>query len=121
MKKLVLFGAGQQGENLYGFLEYYHYEGLVYAFCDNNPNKWGGNLFGKDIISDGELRNLEDAVCLICVSNQYKDEIERQLKQENIFYYGDIIDCFSIEFGIEKSQFENLYYSYFNRKKGLKI
>lgn len=121
MKKLVLFGAGQEGENLYSFLKDYHYEGQVYAFCDNDPNKRGGNLFGKDIISVEELRKLEDTVCVICVSNQYKNEIEKQLKQENIFYYDNIVDCFSIEFGIEESQFENVYYSYFNREKGLKI
>lgn len=41
MKKMVLFGAGQNGKNVYDFLEFYHYETYVYAFCDNNLARGG--------------------------------------------------------------------------------
>ncbi len=70
--KIILFGAGGTGENLYERLGKY-----VVAFADNDTTKQGSNLLGKKIIAPNEIAGQQfDAIVIASI---FEDEIKKQL------------------------------------------
>lgn len=83
MKK-VLFGAGCFATNAIKIIGHENVEYIV----DNDRNKSGTKVLGVDVFSFEEKRDdLKDREIIISVSDKYKEEIEKQLLQENIKNY----------------------------------
>lgn len=73
-RKLVFFGASVRG-----FICMNNYPGKVYAFSDNDKNKWGTDLNGIKVCSPEELLKEADDVVIV-ITSVYFDEISCQLK-----------------------------------------
>lgn len=57
--RAVIFGAGEIGTSIYAMFRKNDYEG-VSCFVDNDCNKWGENLMGKEILPPSKLTHLND-------------------------------------------------------------
>ncbi len=82
--KAVIFGAGEMGTATYALLRKNDYEG-VSCFCDNDSNKWGKKLMGKEVVSPDKLADLNDGktVFIIAVVTQI-EIIKEQLLSAKI-------------------------------------
>jgi NAD(P)-dependent dehydrogenase (short-subunit alcohol dehydrogenase family) len=76
---LCLFGLGVQFQDCY--------RQLVLSLgrepdflCDNAPDKWGREFFGKKCISPGELAELGDGAAIVITIRRYED-VYRQLRE----------------------------------------
>jgi hypothetical protein len=78
---IVLFGAGADGRR--ALVACRLAEIPVRWFCDSNPQLWGVNIDGVDVISPQELKDKRDAAVII-TSGQYRNEIEAQLAEMGI-------------------------------------
>lgn len=85
-KKIICFGAGQQGKRAKKILQDMKYE-VVY-FCDNAESKWGAYVDNIEVISPEKMSELykNGRFCILITSAYYK-EIEEQLKEMNITYF----------------------------------
>ncbi len=71
-QKLLLFGAGGAGKK---FMETFHDN--VVCLADNDPDKQGKTLAGKEIIAPSQIQNQEfDA---IVIASEFENEIRQQL------------------------------------------
>lgn len=87
-KKIIIFGAGIRGCMLYKVFE--RYQCPVYAFTDNNQEKWGGFIFEKQIIPVSELQKMRnDVIVVISVENGYsiKAQVEAMGYTEGLDYF----------------------------------
>lgn len=79
--RMILFGCGKLGYEALQFLG----EGQIACFCDNNPRRVGGEIYGKDIISFDTLREqYQDAVVVICADFRHSTEIAQQCMESGI-------------------------------------
>ncbi len=78
--KRVLFGAGNMCRN---YMKCYGREFPPLFTCDNDENRWGGQIEGLEIRPPEALRELEQD-CVIFICNIYYGEIEKQLRQMKI-------------------------------------
>lgn len=77
MKKLVMFGAGNQGQS---YALNPAIEGDIIAFADNDSTRWGDSLCGKPVLSPQELKNVDfDYIVIAVYSSNQKEEIKNQL------------------------------------------
>lgn len=80
-KRLVLFGAGLDGQIAY---EYFNSKKIdIYAYCDNNKEKQNTFLNGKKIISSDELMNIENLLVVITIKTRV-EEVKIQLSNMGI-------------------------------------
>ncbi len=80
-KKLVLFGAGENGVR---WLEKIG-KNNVWKFVDSDINKIGTNLFGKEVISLSKLTEYKDFISIfISVSEKNLEEIKGVLKSNGM-------------------------------------
>ncbi|MBQ9990093.1 MAG: glycosyltransferase family 4 protein [Lachnospiraceae bacterium] len=77
MNKLILFGAGVYAKKFKALLEYLEVD--FDYFTDNDENKWGKFLYGKQIISPKELKKFKK--CRIIISCIHEISIKEQLKK----------------------------------------
>lgn len=100
-RNIYIFGVGKMGTGpCYLFLQRNQVE--ITAFLDNNNDKWNKEIIDNiyclrpDILSDKP-----NSVCIILVSNKYRNEIEEQIKQLNrecfIMDEKSIISCIENE------------------------
>lgn len=82
MKRLILFGAGENGRRA---LEFWGAD-RVECFADNNPEKTGEIYCGKKIISFHELCEIWHDYEIMITANRY-GEIAEQLKRKGILVY----------------------------------
>lgn len=75
MSVLILFGAGVYAKKYKALLDYLDME--FNYFTDNDPSKWGTDLYGKKVIAPDELKTFPG--CRIIVSNTHEDAIRNQL------------------------------------------
>ena len=99
-KQIVVFGAGIRGSVFSTLLKTL---GLAdFLFSDNNPEKWGGYIFGHEIVPPSYLeQRVNDIAVLISVENA--DGIEQQLSRMG---YVENRNLFPIK--------TNIYESYIN-------
>jgi len=81
-KKLVCFGAGEEGRNLQNILESIGCK--VGFFCDNNPDRWNKNFNRLKILSPAQLATKKEEVMVYISSNNYYEDIHRQLMDMGI-------------------------------------
>lgn len=80
-KRMILFGCGKLGYEALEFLGEDHIE----CFCDNNPRRAGGEIFGKKVISFDTLKErYQDAIVIICADFRHSNEIAEQCVKEDI-------------------------------------
>lgn len=92
-QKIVIFGAGSEGFLTEQVLNSVDYE--VYAYCDNNPAKWGTlSPTGKEIFSPYNLQESGEEYFYITASRLHGHEMYRQLRAELIApYYNIFLPC----------------------------
>lgn len=105
-KKVIIFGAGKQGQKLLAKLtkEGSHIE--VAAFCDNDKNKQGQLIAGKIVIAFNELdkENGEDVMIVISCCER---EIKEQLLIHGIYNF---IPASQIDFGGGEEYYDEQYF-----------
>lgn len=82
--KYIIFGAGGSGEQAFRYFG----RNRVLCFADNG--KAGMNLFNKDIISFKDMIEIcrnDKKIIIVIASENYGDEMEQQVKAENISRY----------------------------------
>ena len=81
-KKLIIFGAGDWGQNSLALLKNSKYKELDVVFCDNDSKKWNTKISVEDeiylIISPEEAVKLEDSI-IILGSLMYENFMHKQL------------------------------------------
>lgn len=90
-KKIIIFGAGYEGERSKFILSQIGYGDRVVAFADNNPQNWGEILKGVPIISINELREKYYDEIILIATCKYAPDIYGQLleygfQRQLIFY-----------------------------------
>ena len=81
-KKYIIFGSGKNGIEVYNHLK----KDEVAFFCDNNAEKVGQIIDGKEIISFSKLLEIyQDYIIILSVGNKFN--LRRQLEQNNIREY----------------------------------
>lgn len=84
-KKVICFGAGQQGRQVKQMLQDSGCE--VLYFCDNAENKWGTFVDGTEVISPARMKEFyEDGGISVLVTSIYYQEIKEQLDNMNVEY-----------------------------------
>ena len=82
-KKIICFGAGEQGKRAKKILQDEGYE-VVY-FSDNAKIKWGDFVEGIEVISPDKMKKLyAEGGFSILVTSAYHKEIEEQLIEMGI-------------------------------------
>lgn len=80
--KVVLYGAGSAGRELVECLQLFRID--IVAMCDSNESLHGNKVNGVPVMSLHEVTNkFADAVFVIS-SNQFREEIQRFLKEKGI-------------------------------------
>lgn len=83
-QSLVIFGCGERGKAVLGYLCSGNMEKKLYCFTDNSEKFWNMQLNGYQILAPTEaVRAYGDAFYIIA-SKYYGDEIERQLQKLGI-------------------------------------
>ncbi|MBD5523514.1 MAG: radical SAM protein [Lachnospiraceae bacterium] len=105
-KKILIWGAGRRGENVYQILKTHkRYE--IVAFGDNNKEIWGQEKFHLPIVGIESIINFHDLECIIIASVE-ANKIEEQLKQiTDIPVYKSIDDLVIQRISIDISGFCN--------------
>lgn len=89
MNAFVVFGAGQMGEQALSFLG----GEQVSFFIDNNAEKQNTDIQGKKVLSLSDAMNvIEEETIVIAVSEQYIEEIEKQLNTLEVTKYKCLFD-----------------------------
>lgn len=84
MKQYILFGAGEAGKIALSYLKHEN----VLCFIDNDADKWGGMIEGKEIISlDKYISCGMQQEIMICAAWENTCAIIEQLKNNNISNY----------------------------------
>lgn len=78
-KRILIWGAGQRGEDVYQLLKM-HKSYEIVAFGDNNKELWGKEKFHLPIVGTEDIVNFRDLECIIIASVD-SIVIEEQLKQ----------------------------------------
>lgn len=88
---LCIFGTGQVSECWYQRLQ--RLQIRIDCFCDNNPKYWGMEIVDRiKCISPKELYDKGgNVLCVLCVGEKYRNEIQDQLNREHIRYI--ILEC----------------------------
>lgn len=78
-KKVVIWGAGSYGYNIFQIFKKYKYDKYVVAFCDNCEVKWNTTIENLEVLSYKQIKEKykNDVVFLIC--STWEKEIEKQL------------------------------------------
>ena len=84
-KKIICFGAGQQGRRAKKILRDMRCE--VAYFCDNAESKWGTFVDGIEVVSPDKMEELyKSGGFYILITSAYHKEIKKQLREMNITY-----------------------------------
>ncbi|WP_051608643.1 class I SAM-dependent methyltransferase [Selenomonas sp. FC4001] len=82
--KIIIYGAGRKGRNIYNFLCRLGYAYLVYAFCDRNAVQLG-KIDNIPVIDIDEAKKTSLSF-LIGVGGDYVDEVRELLAQEKVYH-----------------------------------
>lgn len=82
--RAVIFGAGEVGTSLYALLRKNDYEGVA-CFSDNNIEKWGKYLMGKEVIAPDSLDDLNDGKTVFIIAmTSHIETVREQLIAMNV-------------------------------------
>lgn len=106
-KKIVIFGAGEEGKRVFGKLDGLGYK--IVAFCDNDERKQGETLSGVSVLSASKLREMSPNDFMIIICSGYEREIKQQLLDNNIFNF---ISVNQIDFGGGEVYYDEQYFAW---------
>lgn len=112
-KRVVIFGAGKQGEK--AFINLIHKNINVIAFCDNDKNKQGCLLKDKKVLSLDELIATNSSDVMIVICSNYEREIKKQLLEYNVYNF---ISVSQIDFGGGVEYYNEQYFEW-QKKMGM--
>ena len=82
-KKYVIYATGADSPRF--LKEIVDREGIVYAFCDSDANKWGQRFMTKEILSISELKERRKEYDLIVIGSQFYFAAIEEILKENGF------------------------------------
>lgn len=88
-QKIILFGAS---DSLRIWLERFDLKDQVVCTFDNDPGKWGKQLFGVEVRNPAKLPELVDRDTRVIIVSLWHQEIGRQLEQMGIDDYYVYLD-----------------------------
>ncbi len=104
--KVVIFGAGKQGQKT--FLNLNKYGIKVIAFCDNDIKKQNQLIKGVQVISFEKLIKINDVDTMIVIS-AFERDIKEQLLMNKIFNF---ISVSQIDFGGGEEYYDEQYFQW---------
>lgn len=103
-KKVVLFGAGFEGQIAY---EYFKSNDVkISYYCDNNKMKYNKILNGVKIISFDELQRLDNIVLFITIKTSV-ESVKQQMDKGNIEYF--VFSEYIMRLDFEKNKQKYMY------------
>ncbi len=82
--RAVIFGAGEVGASLYAMLRKNDYEGVA-CFADNDGEKWGKRLMGREIVAPDRLDDLNDGKTVFVIAmTSHIETVREQLIAMNV-------------------------------------
>lgn len=78
-EKIIIFGCGENGNQLYWLLVNNKADNQVVCFCDNNSSRWGSKLLSNNIYSPEEATALYEDAYFIIANGEYYLDMRRQL------------------------------------------
>lgn len=112
-KKIMLFGAGENGKRAFHKLNKLKGAEIV-GICDNDKNKHNKIFCGLKVISFEELCQLNDGNIIIIICSNYEREIKQQMLDHSIFNF---ISISQIDFGGGEEYYDEAYFA-FQQKLG---
>ena len=112
-KRVILFGAGKEGEKAFHKLRQKNIE--VAAFCDNDKNKQNRILMGIEVLSVNELVNVNDNDIMIVICSASERIIKQQLLEYSI---NNFISVSQIDFGGGEEYYDEQYFEW-QKKMGV--
>lgn len=112
-KKVIIFGAGRQGEK--AFFNLIQRNIKVIAFCDNDKNKQKQLLMDVEIISFNELVEMNDDDTMIVICSNFEWEIKKQLLEYSVHNF---ISISQIDFGGGVEYYNKQYFEW-QKKMGM--
>lgn len=111
MEKIILFGAGKNGQSIYQFLKQRGQNDVVECFCDNNI-KYTEDM-GEEIAvySYETCKNMNYK--FVIATAKYADEIEKQLQSDHRDYYSDIKEWAAAQ-GIDMVEWDRDYCAWYH-------
>lgn len=106
-KRVIIFGAGKQGEKAFAYLKQKSIK--IIAFCDNDQNKQNGSLRDVKVISFDELIAANSSDVMIVICSNYEREIKRQLLEHNVYNF---ISVSQIDFGGGVEYYNDEYFKW---------
>lgn len=99
-KKIVLYGAGKRGQEIYSYLVEKGFGEYIYAFCDENAEEIK-SIHGKEVCHPEEMECRGFIYCITSLDEEERRECENKLKNEKVIEFFDLAD----EFGVNKEKF----------------
>lgn len=111
MDKIILFGAGKNGQSIYQFLKRRGQNTVVECFCDNNI-KYIEELQDEIAVRSYEAcRNMNYK--FVITTTKYVEEIEKQLQSEHKEYFTDINE-WAVSQGIDMVEWNRDYCAWYH-------
>lgn len=104
--KVVIFGAGRQGQKT--LLNLNRYGIKTIAFCDNDLKKQNQSVRGVKVVSFEELMKMNDMDTMIVIS-AFEREVKEQLLANKIFNF---ISVSQIDFGGGEDYYDEQYFQW---------
>lgn len=82
LTKLVIYGAGIIGRDIYVFCQKIGID--IQYFCDSDPHKWHTKYCDKTVLSLEELHHMPDATVIMGLRDAIADEVGRKLQSDGI-------------------------------------
>lgn len=91
--KIIFYGAGEYGKEMLDFMYYMNLGDNVIGFCDKNANNIQ-YIEGKKVYSLEEVEKLEIeySIVITIAKKEFREEVEKELKERNVFYYSNITE-----------------------------
>ncbi|WP_167956013.1 capsular polysaccharide export protein, LipB/KpsS family [Anaerosporobacter faecicola] len=95
-RKIVIFGAGTRIEKIF---EIWDFSNDVLFYVDNDKNKWGQTIRGKNIQSPLTLQEVDTQNTVVLIASPYRDSIINQINKMSIqLEIIDICQLFELDF-----------------------
>lgn len=94
--KIVLYGAGRRGRNVYEFLKEQGYENDIYGFCDKNAENIC-EIAGKKVWLPENLQEKDIKYCITIADSKEKEKIKQIIGEERCIEVSDLADLFQVD------------------------
>ncbi len=114
MDQCILYGAGNNGMTVMGYLTMYNLEGYVYAFCDADETKIGQSIHNKPIITYIQAKDLGLPIVICVVNEDFCREIIAMLEKDGVDYYNDILTWLNVKHHMDLTELNRNFCAYYH-------